>query len=335
MNKVTKEVLKNGVKLKILFLVWIKYQRRVEVLAPLIKADIKYIPHLFVSKLLRPIDYLVKLAVTIKHFLQQKPNFVIVQAGPLFIAIVPLLMGIPYIIDAHNGVFQGIWGSLPLSKDFIKKSQGVIVHNSEMLDLAKNIYPSTLFFNISDPIEFIPPLCKSRREKQILIICSFDTWDEPIETMINSIQELPEYNFIITADIKKLSATQRQRLLQCSNVCLTGFLPTKDYHAILCSSLAALVLTTSDATQPSGACEALSSDTQLILSKTSLTQKLFGDWAILVENSVQSIVQAVKSLSPKHLDLSIYRNQWNTLVQQEVSKLNDHIETVVLNSKQL
>ena len=40
------------------------------------------------------------------------------------------------------------------------------------------------------------------------------------------------------------------KLQQLKNVRLTGFLPVKEYHDMLCSSLAALVLTTSEATQP-------------------------------------------------------------------------------------
>ncbi|MEL6912837.1 MAG: hypothetical protein AAFO85_22020 [Cyanobacteria bacterium J06598_4] len=96
---------------------------------------------------------------------------------------------------------------------------------------------------------------------------------------------------------------------------------TPDYHQVLCSSLCALVLTTSDATQPSGACEALSSDTQLIISRTSLTEKLFGEWAVLVENSATEIAQAVRSLSVQELDLAGYRQQWNRSLEQEISRL--------------
>jgi hypothetical protein len=94
----------------------------------------------------------------------------------------------------------------------------------------------------------------------------------------------------------------------------------------LCSSLAALVLTTSDATQPSGACEALSSDTQLVISRTSLTEKLFGEWAVLVDNDSEAIAQAIRSLSVQELDLAAYRQKWNMSVQQEITRLSKFIE---------
>ena len=87
-----------------------------------------------------------------------------------------------------------------------------------------------------------------------------------------------------------------------------------------------MVLTTSDATQPSGACEALSSNTQLIISRTSLTEKLFGEWAVLVENNSEAISQAIRSLSAQELDLAPYREKWNRSVKQEIARLSKFIE---------
>jgi hypothetical protein len=138
-------------------------------------------------------------------------------------------------------------------------------------------------------------------------------------------EKLTEYNFVITADTKKLEPATAASLQQLPNVSLTGFLATEDYHQVLCSSLAALVLTTSDATQPSGACEALSSDTQLVISRTSLTEKLFGEWAVLVDNESASIAQAIRSLSVQELDLADYRQRWNMSVQQEITRLSEFI----------
>lgn len=314
-------------KLNGLFVVWKQYQRRAEVLAPLINVELKFTPHLFKSKYFRPFDYLIKLAVNINYILWHKPKFIIAQCPPTYSVLPALITGIPYIIDAHNPLFQlEMWQKLPLAQYLIKNATAVIVHNSEMVELVKNVYPSLRLFNIADPIQVISSSNQKRQEKQILVIASFDPWDEPVDLIIESIEELCDYTFIITADLNKLPLETRQRLQQLNNVRLTGFLPTQDYHSILCSSVAALVLTSSNATQPSGACEALSSDTQLIISKTSLTQELFGDWAILVDNSKESIVRAVRTLSLKEIDLSNYRDRWNRSVKQEISNLYRYLE---------
>ena len=138
-------------------------------------------------------------------------------------------------------------------------------------------------------------------------------------------RQLTEYEFVITADVNKLDTATATSLLKLDNVELTGFLATEEYHRVLCSSLAALVLTTSNATQPSGAREALSSNTQLVISRTSLTQKLFGEWAVLVENTPESIVEAIRSLSITEIDLSTYRQEWNQEVEQEIAQLRQFI----------
>ncbi|MEL7417984.1 MAG: glycosyltransferase [Cyanobacteria bacterium J06555_3] len=310
-------------KLSGLFVVWKKYQRRPEVLASLLHCELKFLPHLFRSKYLRPLDYLFKLLVNIKDIWSKKPDFAIAQCPPTFSALPALLTRTPYLIDAHNPLFQvKMWQTLPLSQTILSKALGIIVHNVEMYQLVRGMYPDAPLFTISDPIQaIVPPQPQPRWAKQILVIASFDPWDEPVELLIKTMQQLTEYDFVITADPNKLDAATAASLQQLKNVKLTGFLATPDYHQVLCSSLCALVLTTSDATQPSGACEALSSNTQLIISRTSLTEKLFGEWAVLVENSATEIAQAVRSLSVQELDLAGYRQQWNRSLEQEISRL--------------
>ncbi|MEO1670616.1 MAG: glycosyltransferase [Cyanobacteria bacterium J06631_2] len=306
-----------------LFIVWKKYQRRPEVLASLLNCELKFLPHLFRSKYLRPLDYLFKLLVNIKDILVKKPDFAIAQCPPTFSALPALLTKTPYVIDAHNPLFQvKMWQTLPLSQTILSNALGIIVHNAEMFQLVQGMYPNAPLFTISDPIQaIVPPTPQQRLTRQILVIASFDPWDEPVELLIETMKQLTEYDFVITADPNKLDSATAASLQQLNNVKLTGFLATPDYHQVLCTSLCALVLTTSDATQPSGACEALSSNTQLIISRTSLTQKLFGEWAVLVENDAADIAQAVRSLSVQELDLADYRQRWNTSLEQEISRL--------------
>lgn len=311
-----------------LFLVWKKYQRRPEVLAPLINCQLKFLPHLFKSKYLRPLDYLIKLIASIRTIVATNPKFVVAQCPPTFSALPAWFTKTPYIIDAHNPLFQvEMWRKLPFSSTLLQNALAIIVHNSEMYQLVQKLAPSSKLFTISDPIvPIVPSNPEPRQPKQILVIASFDPWDEPVELIVDTIRELQEYQFIVTADVNKLAATTAQSLKELDNVKLTGFLALEEYHQMLCSSLAALVLTTSDATQPSGACEALSSDTQLVISQTSLTAKLFGEWATVVNNSVAEIAIAIRNLEPKHLDLSQYRQQWNQAVQQEVDELLQLVE---------
>ncbi len=315
---------------KTLFIVWKKYQRRAEVLAPQLKSKVLFIPHIFRRKLLRPIDYLYKLLVGCYVGLKTQPRLIVFQAPPLYSAFTALLLQIPYVIDAHNPVFQNVggkiaWGKLPLSGFLIRHARAVIVHNHGILKLARKTYPEVTFFNIPDPLEPISGFSVERLSNQVLVICSFDP-DEPVEVLLESIARLNQYNFIVTADVLKLPYDLQVKLKNLPNIQLTGFLPIEEYHMLLCSSVAALVLTSQDLIQPSGACEALSSNTQLIISDTALIQELFGEWAILVENTAPAIVNAVEGLKPKQLDLNNYRDSWNRSVYQEIDKMHDFIQ---------
>jgi glycosyltransferase involved in cell wall biosynthesis len=315
---------------KTLFIIWKNYQRRAEVLAPHLNARVIFIPHLFRRKFLRPIDYLYKILLSSYISLRHRPEFIFVQSPPLYSAITALILRIPYIIDAHNPVFQHVggkieWGKLPFSRFFIQHALAVIVHNHGILELAKNSYPDISFYNIPDPIEPIQVVKAERFRDQILVICSFDP-DEPVAVLLESIARLPDYTFVITADYLKLPHDLQIKLKNLPNIQLTGFLPIEKYHAFLCSSIAALVLTSQDLIQPSGACEALSSNTQLIVSHTPLINALFGEWAILVDNTAPSIVSAIEALTPRHLDLSHYRDNWNRSVDQEIDRMIKFIQ---------
>lgn len=307
-----------------LYIVWKGYQRRAEVLAPLFDADIKFIPHLFRSKYLRPFDYFYKLVATMLYMIRTRPAYALVQAPPHYAALPPLLLGVPYIIDGHNGIFQSYWHKLPLFSLIMRKSKAIVVHNSEFLALFGKTYPEKPFIVVADPLQYIEVDGATRKENQILFVCSFDV-DEPIDAIIDTIERTPDYNFVITADPKKLPAHQRHRLEACDNLHLTGFLSTEEYHNTLCSSTAAIALTNMVATQQSGACEALSSNTPLIATRSSLSEKLFGAWAILVDNNADAIVAGIRELENKKLDLESERENWNNAVNTGVRKVKSEI----------
>lgn len=310
-----------------LFIVWKGYQRRVEVLAPLFDADVKLIPHLFRSRYLRPLDYLIKFFATVFHIWRTRPDYALVQAPPHYAALPAIFCRLPFILDAHNGVFQSYWHKLPFFSTVMKKAKAVVVHNAEVERLFSKDYPTKSFYVIADPIQDIRVAGTGCLANQILFICSFDH-DEPIDVIIDVIEQTPGYTFVITADPKKLPIAQRQRLQRCDNVHLPGFLSTQAYQQTLCESSAAIALTTMTATQQSGACEALSSDTPLIATRSSLSESLFGDWAMLVENTATSITEAIASLDNTPLDLTAHRKAWNARVRNGVTQF----QTDVLNT---
>jgi hypothetical protein len=145
---------------KTLFIVWKKYQRRAEVLEPPLKSKVSFIPHIFRRKSLRLIDYFYKPLIDCYVGLKTRPGLIVFQAPPLYNAFNALVLEIPYVIDAHNPVFQNFggkisWKKLPLSGFLIRNARAVIVHNHGILKLARKSYPDVTLFNIPDLFEAI------------------------------------------------------------------------------------------------------------------------------------------------------------------------------------
>jgi glycosyltransferase involved in cell wall biosynthesis len=311
-------------KTRAVFIIWKGYQRRAEVLAPLLGSEARFFPHVFRSKFLRPLDYFFKLILTTVYLVRFKPSFVILQAPPPFPALAAILTRTPYVLDVHNALLQHFWSKLPLNGTFIRRAAALIAHNSEIGTIIKEQFPSSRVFTIADPLQVIGDGTRSRDTRNILFICSFG-YDEPVRLILDTALALPEFTFTLTADVQKLSSDLQMAFAACANVRLTGFLCTDAYHSVLCSSKAAVVLTTMPAVQPSGACEALSSNTPLVLTRTSLTESLFGGWAVLVDNSIESLVTAIRSLNDDPLNLNVYRSQWNQGVMRGIVELEEFL----------
>jgi glycosyltransferase involved in cell wall biosynthesis len=313
-----------GVPMSDAFLVWYPYQRRVEVLAPKLGAKVFYLPNLFGSKMLRPLDYLVKLIRSIGILRSSRARVVFVQWPPLYGALAALILRVPFVIDAHHGMFRGFWSRAPFWDPIFARAVAVIVHHRLVQDVARERVHASRLLVIPDPVEpIIWPV--SREPRRVLFICSFDP-NEPIEIIAETIEAMPDYNFYITANTMKLSPAIRVRLKSMPNLTLTGFLATEQYQRLLCSSAVAVDLDESEYAQPSGACEALASDTPLVVSSTALTRERFGEWAWPVEHRTTTIVSAIRNAASQRLDLGPYRDRWNLEVDAAVAGLGELLE---------
>ena len=78
------------------------------------------------------------------------------------------------------------------------------------------------------------------------------------------------------------------------NLILTGYLEDKDFNTIFSKAFAAIVLTTREGTQPSGASEAIALGIPLIVSDLKTTRKLYGDMPVYADNTVEGIQNGVR-----------------------------------------
>jgi len=317
---------------KVLYLVWKGYQRRAEVLAPLLGADLVVLPHSFRSRALRPVDYFFKSVKTGMVLRRENPRLAFLQAPPHFAAWSCLRRGVPFVLDTHNAMWQSYWHRIPFSEKVVRSARAVIVHNDEIVEVVPPEFSHPNMFVVRDPICSISRQVK-RESGKFLFICSFDH-GEPVEVIADIISRGPEFRFVITADIKKAPREVQNRLRTSPNLELTGYLDVDAYHELLCSAEGVIVLEEQEAVQPSGACEALSSDTPLIVTRSRLTERLFGEWAHLVDNDADSIVRALGQVSQRtcSIDLSRYRRRWNAEVRQQIDEVLRGVRDSVTDS---
>jgi glycosyltransferase involved in cell wall biosynthesis len=273
------------------FLSWKRYQRRSDTLAEALGAEILWRPHKARSTMLRPLDYADHFARDVGALRRRRPPYAIVQTPPHPPGFAPYLLRVPYVVDAHNGQFQSWWGDAPLSKRILRGARLVLTHSAEVDAIARAKYPDLPTLLVHDPLRDIPP---ARTPSNRIFIVATVAADEPMEVLIDTIESMPDVEFTTSAPLGRLPAALHTRARGLRNLTATGFLDLPAYEEALASALAVLVLTTREATQPSGACEALSAGRPLIVSRTRTTETLFGSFATLVENDRDSLGEGIR-----------------------------------------
>lgn len=308
-----------------LFVVWTGYQRRAVVLAGRLGADLVALRHRFRGRWLRPIDYLEKALRTFLLVARRRPPFVVVQVPPPFATIPVRWAGARLVVDAHNAALEGRWARLPGARAQLRQATVCLAHNDVIVETARERFPEARWITVYDPVPDLADRSIARDASTVLFIGSFGA-DEPVDLLLEVVARMPEKRFLVTADPARLPAATRAALSSLANVTMTGFLPEPEYHALLRSCGAALVLSTRAAVQPSGACEALAADTPLVVSETPLTRALFGGWAHTVRNEGEDVAAALADACGSELDLADERRIWSARVEAGLAALCGALE---------
>jgi glycosyltransferase involved in cell wall biosynthesis len=234
---------------------------------------------------------------TWKVLVREHPGVVFVMSPPP-VAVVPVyiycaLKRIPYVVDAHSGVFLTKRWRLFQGFQFwlCRRAVTTIVTNDHLAALVRShggratIVPDV-------PIQFDmaarPPA--QMDGFTVVFVTSFDR-DEPVSAMVETARHLPNIRFFMTGDPKNVP---RSRLYPLpANLTLTGFLPTAAYGALLRHAGVVVALTTDDYTMQRAAYEAIYQGTPVIVSNTQLLRQSFDEGAVHVDNSPDAIVKAI------------------------------------------
>jgi glycosyltransferase involved in cell wall biosynthesis len=287
--------------MKKIFLTWANYSTRSQMLSQHFRAEIVYI-YPFDSEGHVPkalVRYMVSFVLTLRILFKKKPDviFSLNSPQPLLLAIYLFtrLFGGVYILDSHSAPFSHprVQWLRPAYRFFASRAFFNINTNEFHQSLVESWGGRS--FVISDiplKIEDNYPRRKTN-DRSIVYVASFD-FDEPLEEVLKTARKLPEVTFHITGKYHK-APQELLRKLPC-NVQLEGFLPRSDYLGLLKSVKAVMALTTRDFTMQMGAYEALSLEKPIITSDWPILRTSFGNGAVYVKNTSESIHDGVLEL---------------------------------------
>ncbi len=329
---------------KRVFIVWKNFQRRVEVLAPVLDLEVFYFHYDWEedSKILKFLSYFPKFVATLKCLFQNKPYLIFVQFPPTpalyCVALYSMLSGSKYVMDCHNSMINSHWSKWIFAKRLLSRGL-VIVHNDHIAEQVRNemgLSPVVLrdgIMNIrsttKENAHFLKNLGLSPKN-YVLLPWTFSP-DEPVQEAIDAARMLPEINFVMTWYKEKMSPDLLKSLPR--NLVLTGFLPEDDFNFLFSSAGVALVLTRWESTQLSGMQEAMAFEVPAVVSDLQTTRFLYKDAPVYVNNDPESIAEGVQNAFRNKNELAMKMGRLKMGTKEEFEKQIATLEKLISSNK--
>lgn len=292
--------------MNISFITWYPSCRRSDALAEALGGTSHLIHFLrFKQPRYAPLKYLLQVSATWRYLRRDRPDAVLVASPPVIAPLAVYLycrwQRIPFVIDAHTGVFDDrrwTW-LLPVSRFLSRRAAVTIVTNAFLQRQVESWNAQAMI--IGDlPVRFPDSAPAELGAGSHVAVINTFSQDEPLEQVLAAAARLPEVQFHITGN--PAHARRAGNISLPPNVRLTGWLSEADYAALLRSVDAVLCLTTQDHTMQRGAYEAMALGKPLITSHWGLLKETFSDGTLHVDNSAEEIARAVtRALAKKSI----------------------------------
>ena len=309
-----------------LYLVWCPFQRRAQTLAKAFDLDIHYYHYRWEErgKFFKALSYIGKFLGTMRDLFRYRPKYVVIQLAPAPLlyaaALYCVLTRNHYISDCHNTmIYDGPFTKWPLVNYLLRRSFVLMVHNTDVQAHSDQLNLPSVILRDPLPSMKVPKNINDvaginlENTQYIIVPCSMAE-DEPIIELFDAARKLPDIKIIFTWFVDKLPPEIRAKAPD--NIYFTGFLDELDFNALYASANAALVLTTREGTQPSGAAEAISLGKPLIVSDIKTTRRLYKDSPVYVDNSPDSIAEGIRTAL----------SQYDVLSQKSAALRNELVE---------
>jgi len=332
----------NSTRNKNLFIVWNPFQRRAQTLARMLDLDVRYYHFRWEErgKIFKAISYVGKLVATLKELFRSRPKFVFIQLAPtplLYIAaLYCALTDCRYISDCHNTmIYDAAWIKWPFAKLLLRRSFILLVHNEDVKKRAQAIGLEPDILRDPLPIISVPTDIEEvagisiKQQPYVIIPCGMAV-DEPVEELFTAAGAMPETLFVLTWFADRLPAHLRDKAPQ--NIRFTGFLEEPYFNALYANARAALVLTTREGTQPSGAAEAISLGVPLVISDIATTRRLYKDAPVFVKNDPVFISKGIRFALESYSELaervSSLRRDLEREANDQIISIKDSLKSV-------
>lgn len=289
------------------FVTWMSHCRRSDGLAAALGAQSHLVSHLgFQRPATAPLRYLMDALATVRILARSRPEAVLVASPPFVAPLVvwayAALRRIPFVIDAHTGVFDDPrwrW-SLPVSR-FLSRRAAATVVTSEHLRRQVEAWGARAVV-VGDVPMPMPPVAPAELGPgfHVAVVCSFGK-DEPVAAVLEAARGLDGIRLHVTG-----RASRADPALVASappNVRFTGFMPDDGFVALMRAADAVLVLTTRDHTMQRGAYEAVALAKPLITSDWPILRETFSRGTIHVDNSPGAIRAALIEMRDRHPEM--------------------------------
>lgn len=314
--------------MKQLFIAWTPFMRRPESMQQFFGYELHFIAISFSKRWMKPLEYAVKLWITLRLLLLKKPDVLWVQVAPTFLLYVAHLYkaifrrDLTVIADCHNSMYRKPWVKLPGAIRLLNGCDKVLVHNHKVMLNAMRLGVQEKRLTVLETkpasLQKLQQTASAANEGMprpwLLLPCSFDT-DEPIDKVVAAARFIPHITIVITGNPAKYKGGQDLSNLP-PNVRLAGFLPKSQYNELLQTCDFVMGITTRDDVQLSVANEAVGAGKPMVISGSALQRELFYSGAIYVDpldpdSIADGCMEALERLDQLRLGIERLRRERN------------------------
>ena len=284
------------------FVAWAAGDSRPRSLAGALGGDTRTFYDLgIVRRPLVPLRYAVSALRTCAYLAARRPRVLVVQCPPAPLAIIAWaygrLAGAAVMLDAHPAAFgDGSRSAAAAMRALLEwlapRTRACLVATSELARLVESWGGRALVVHEPPPYWPAPEAAVDRdtARPRVLFVSTLAP-GEPLGEVLEAARLLPEVEFGITGDVRRLA--RGVRAAAPPNVRWLGYLPGRRYAAALADSTVVLTLDERDQSVPRSAYEAIYARRPLVTTDRPRMRELFPH-AVHVENRGRPIAEGLR-----------------------------------------